>query len=115
LLDEYSERPAVRSDVMHYEHQHVIGRTKLEQGRAQHGPAREIKWTLRFGYAEAQHRRLSIACWHGGQARDIHSPSARIRDGCARLSTTLLERGAQRVVPLDDLAQAFFKCAAIQV
>ncbi len=105
-------RPAIRHDVVLGEHQDVLPRPQLEQGRAKERAAHQVEGaerlvthpaaevSLRLGLlGQVRHRQR-----HGrGRADDLH--------GAAR---ALAEGGAQRFVPAHQLRQAPLQGAHLQ-
>ena len=114
LVDQYADRPAVRSDVVHADHEHVALQRQRDDADAQHQVGGQIERRARLGDHEFA-QRLILRC--GGEFAAVEIAHRQRAGGLHLLpagAVVLDVDGAQHVVPRKDGVQCLLQGFAVE-
>ena len=114
FFDHHLQRPAVRDDVVQGQHQHMVVRVDLQQGRAQQRALLQIESLLAQGLDERLDRGIRVARQLRAQRVGLQCKRSWRQDRLQRLFGFLGEHRAQGFVSFDQRLKAALQRRLIQ-
>ncbi len=108
-----SQGPAVRDDVVHGQHQHVLGGREPHEHHPQQRPARQLEGPDRL--LRGQPVRLGLAVLVAGEVHDVQREGAGRLEVLHRGATLVAEGGAERLVTSQQLGEGALQGLDVQL